>query len=580
MEFDRVLQDGSDELAIQRRRNIMTTEVNYFLLHFLFRGTGANSSWIQRTNYNNTHRNKERQKQYPMINYHQRSLRCCLLLNFWRYTPFRRHAESTMTRSELLLPPQKLSQQCFHLFFLSRRKRFQYNKIIILVLVLLVVTTSTTCLVYAGGTIPDPYQILGVSPYASPKEIQKQYRKLCLKYHPDKTMNLSIEQRKRYETQFKRVQEAYSKIDERYNNNNNNNNRNNGPSSRPFFPHGTTGRPQSTPYGSDPVAEAFFRAFDMSGRPRSNHAFFYQTQTGTSSSSSSSSSSFSSPNFGGFRTAFPFAENPPPMMPSEVSFKSIYVQTVHVPLEKLYRGVKRYPLRLQDNLWTRYKAAWRGKILFLSLYQGMLYSAPILRINTILATIVGLFIMHSTLPRPNHHHPPTKKTPFAESLIYTCDLKPGTKECTVKFASTRFGQPEVIFKVVDEPHPSYRRKGNDLHTSVYISEDEAEDGCMIRIEALDASEDPLEVVIPPQLYSYTKQQQSKQRQSNKTLSKGNSDMDHTSSDDDDNDNNNNDEYCYDNIIRIPNRGWPTGNANLKGDAVVTVLVKKKKKFRN
>ncbi|HID73168.1 TPA: hypothetical protein EYP38_04450 [Candidatus Micrarchaeota archaeon] len=50
----------------------------------------------------------------------------------------------------------------------------------------------------------DYYKVLGVSKGASRKEIKKAYRKLALKYHPDRCDDLDAEEK------FKEVAEAYA----------------------------------------------------------------------------------------------------------------------------------------------------------------------------------------------------------------------------------------------------------------------------------------------------------------------------------------------------------------------------------
>ena len=58
------------------------------------------------------------------------------------------------------------------------------------------------------------YNILNVSPTATPSEIKKAYYSLSLQYHPDRTQNLNDITRREYAERFKLISQAYSKIDD------------------------------------------------------------------------------------------------------------------------------------------------------------------------------------------------------------------------------------------------------------------------------------------------------------------------------------------------------------------------------
>ena len=58
----------------------------------------------------------------------------------------------------------------------------------------------------------DYYEVLGVDKKASEDEIKKAYRKMALKYHPDRVAGMGEEMQRNAADQMKEINEAYELI--------------------------------------------------------------------------------------------------------------------------------------------------------------------------------------------------------------------------------------------------------------------------------------------------------------------------------------------------------------------------------
>jgi DnaJ like chaperone protein len=56
------------------------------------------------------------------------------------------------------------------------------------------------------------YKILEITKEATEEDIRKAYRKMAMKYHPDKVVNLGPEIQKDAKEKFLKVQQAYENI--------------------------------------------------------------------------------------------------------------------------------------------------------------------------------------------------------------------------------------------------------------------------------------------------------------------------------------------------------------------------------
>lgn len=374
-------------------------------------------------------------------------------------------------------------------------------------------TTATTNASFAKS----PFAVLSASPTATQDEIKRRYRKLCLAYHPDKKRHLPEGERREYERLFKELQNAYAQIGT--------------PEARRQYELDVLKRSSpfannnnfhafhaNSPEANDSVRQAFSNAF----RSHPSAPF------GGGGSNSPFYSYFNVNDVTNVRSPFGFfGSTTSPLWNNNPSLKSIYVQTVTVPLQDLYTGQPNFEFRLHDNIVARVKAAFRGGIGQLLLYQSILCSIPVLRFSRTGAALLGLSLFLQNMPRVHPRNDDDVRTPF------TANLQPGYKENTkLIFNDERTGQRgvEVHFVLKEGSHSVYRRRGNNLHVTGTISRQQAAAGCQVEIPALHDPDFTLTVTVPPRT-------------------------------------------CTGDCIVVPGKGWPNRKQKgIKGDLILTVVV--------
>ena len=352
--------------------------------------------------------------------------------------------------------------------------------ICVVLLVLLLQNPNSVIFVAAASNSNnnDPYQILGLTEKSTQDEIQKQYRRLCLKYHPDKNTQKSAKERRRYETKFKQIQNAYEQIGtpegrSKYN-----------ISKRYESSFGTTSSSSSySQQGSnlDPIVEAFFRAYRQG-----------QRFGGSTAGSTFSFYTFGSNGPGGRGGIHRQQQQPPPQhRPSSFTtsspfesfygnlenFKSIYHEQVVVPLDVLYTGRQDYQFLVKDTWLKRWKGAIRGRLIYVSLYQGLMYALPVMRMNKLVALLASIAIVHATLPKLSEENDNNNNI-----HVYKHDIAKGTKgndgNTHIQIQSKSSCQePDIVFEIIEGSHPLYKRLGNDLHTTIQLTSKEYRIGC-------------------------------------------------------------------------------------------------------
>jgi DnaJ-class molecular chaperone len=282
----------------------------------------------------------------------------------------------------------------------------------------------------------NPYEILGVHKSATQKEIQQQYRSLCLKYHPDKNRENNANEETDFA--FKEVQHAYSLI-------------------------GTQEDRRKYDITSRFIPNSIHPDFEQTNNRFANRgnygpSVYFKFGENGPTFSFYQNGRYQRRNTSPFQSYSPYSSNSKSddVTPTSTTKRAHFVQHVVVPLEMLYAGGK-MNFALSTSIIDRYKAAHRGGFLVPLVAQAALtITMTWLRsqkVNWFISLLMFAVIVHANLPA----------LPMKRSYPTTIHRgwKAGTK---IKYKVDEPGCVSDITYIIQEgSHDIYKRVGNDLH---------------------------------------------------------------------------------------------------------------------
>ena len=320
----------------------------------------------------------------------------------------------------------------------------------------------------------DPYAILRVDPQCTQKDIQRSYRRMCLKHHPDKTRSEEGENRGKGKVDadfaFKEVQHAYSLVGTEEDRRRYDLRRNS-----PFqFPTGANNHHAFSGYAANHGFSGYAANPSTSNRQ-------YRRFGGTANAFDPSTIYFTvgdglSFRFGNGRNHNVF----PSRWKHRQEGRPHYVQKLRVPLAMLYSGGSMsFESKLKESISGRYCAAYRGGILKSAVMKGATTVLLTLCRNPRAHWLTSLFLFAVTV----HTHLP----PLPEKANYKTNIRRGWK------GGTKLKFQETTFVLQEEKHETFTRVGDDLHARVTVSAERLRRGGTVTLPPLCEAEEPIEI---------------------------------------------------------------------------------------